>query len=306
MDMGLSDFQEGPLELRLWLNDPETFQPVCSARLDVHYIGKGDDQTMVLLHDWKSGLAMYKYCPPARSNWQMKVAAVIAAEEYGASWVRVELNRMEHQNPHVDSFDYDPDRLRKARADVFEALAGIHPGASRRPGDCCGFCPCKAHCPESAAMSMLPLPMAGTQAMVGRSKKELIAAKVATMTPEALAYVWRRSSIITNTVEAIKSRLKRLPAEELAKVGVRLGDGIGRDSIPGECTRDAIKHFVKMGIPEERAWQLLKVDLTAIAKEMETMKGIGEDAAKELVKREMSDKGWLKKTVGEPILREIK
>lgn len=306
-DYALADFVEGPLELRIWGNNPETLQPEVSARLDVHYIGKreGSDEQFLLLHDWKSGCAMYRYCPPAARNWQMKVAAVLAADEYGAKFVRVELNRMEHRNPHVDRCDYNEAQLESIRAEMREQLALTNdPLAPRRPGDCCGFCPCKALCPEAIGISMLPLPMADCQEMVGKSKKEVIAQKVAAMTPLAMAYLWRRSSIITNIVDAVKARLKTLPEAELAQLQIRLGPGTARVAVPPLHTKAAIEALVTAGIPDDEAWKMMKVDLGLAAAWFQENAKLSEDGAKERVRSIVEQ--WLAQNVGEKILRELK
>lgn len=307
-EFGIREFQEQPLELRLWLNDPTTFAAIASARLDAHYLGKTNHHRILLLHDWKSGSASYRWCPAAKDNWQMKVGAVLAADEYDADFVRVELNRMEHQNPHVDRHDYNRDELNKIKEQMLEQLASIGPASPRRPGDCCKFCKCKALCPENVALTMMPVVAAKIDTApvtrLSQAQKQALAESVAAISPSGLAYIWRRNNIIRATLDAVKERLKNLPTDVLTTLHLEATDGRTSYFIPQTHTHKAIETIVDLGISEDDAWQLLKVDLTAAAKLFQANRGLTEAQAKEFVREKLAD--CLSKEVSDKIIREAK
>lgn len=304
---GIEAANEMAHEERLWLNHPQSLTPIASARFDIHYVGtrKLTGRNAVLIIDWKTGSGFYT--KPARHNWQLKLQAVLAWKEYDATDVRVALNLMEAYPPRVDYFDLTGEDIQRAYAEMIDGIdRTMQIGAPRHATPMCNMCPCKQFCPEAVGMTLLPTIMANVTVQPDRKlpSEEEIKALVQRLGPEDWAYIFRRKSTIEKVLDAVKEELAKLTDDQLNRLGINRGKGQSRRSIPAEATRPAIETLVGAGIPEEDAWKLLTLNLTAAKEYVQLTQQLSEDKAKAWVQAKLEQ--FIKVNVGEPILRPAK
>ena len=240
----ISNFTEQPPETRLFLNWEETMEPAASAQLDVHFTAGAH----VLVIDLKT-----LYCTwltPAERNYQGRLQAVLAAREYDAKHVRMAFNKAMFGTSDV--VDYGEEDLSYAEASIFQRLwESKQPGAPRHAGMWCRNCPAVARCPESGAFAMLPsrVPVAGMSSTAD------VTALVETMTPDDLVAIFKKSSVISKILDAVKDRLKGMSAGELQVLG--LGKKPGRKLDPITNPLQAYLLLKRDGIPEADMWAAL-------------------------------------------------
>ena len=208
------------LEQRLWLTWPDG-SPATSAKLDVLFVAGSRG----LVIEWKS-----LYCSnltPAERNYQGMVQAVCAAKQYNLDQVRVVFNKAMFGK--IDMVEYGSEDLARAEGLIFQKLwAAKQPGAATHAGAWCRYCPCQPHCPSAAAYSLLPSVVAGVA--MGAKKSEVVDS-VARLCPADWKYIWERSSIIRNVLDATNACLKAMPADDLAELGLQIGEGRKLDPI---------------------------------------------------------------------------
>ena len=228
----LPAYTEGPREERLWLHDRTTLAPILSAKLDVHYLS--GEYALVL--DWKRG-----FCTSlvgSTGNWQLRVQALLLKQEHP----ELKLIRVGFVKPMfkaLDFTDYNEQDLQYCYDSILLTLWwSTQPDAQRVPGRQCLYCPAKAYCPEAGAYSMLPTVIAKR---VQNSNLMPWPMMVDAMSPEDLYKVWEMSSIVDKITESVKKRLKGMPKEQLALLGLELPEkGAKNDSffnVPGAFSR---------------------------------------------------------------------
>jgi len=213
----LETVDEGQRELRLYLNDPSTLKIVASGQLDRHYghFSKPNSRPHVLICDFK-GL-WSPHLTPAERNWQGRLQAVLAKKEYDAKHVRMAF--VKAMFGRQDVTDYDEAALGFAETSIFRAIwESEQPGAQRRAGPWCRYCPCKPFCREAALYSELPSVARG-----GALEETLKLVNL--MPPEDIVAVWRKWGEVEKIFEAMEARLKALPEEEQSRLGVRMKEG---------------------------------------------------------------------------------
>lgn len=281
---GISEFREGQRELRLWLHDPETLKPLTSAKLDKHFIA-GD---RVLIDERKS-----LYCTnlsPAERNYQGLVQAVLVAREYGATHVRVAFNKA--MFGRADVVDYSQTDLEFAERSIFYHLWETRqPGAQRRPGSHCRYCIGKPYCKEAGAYALLPSTVSPEPLSL---TKENITDLVSAMSPQDLAVMQRRASIIGKILDEVKARLKSFTPEQLAEIGFAFGKPRNTDSIDKvkECF-DELKTF---GISEAEIWSALKFSKIELIDALRRDQGWPKDRAIGFVKQHVEKFGSTKQS----------
>lgn len=280
-DFGITEFKEGPRELRLWIHDPETLRPLASAKLDKHFVAEGRvciDERKSL---WCSNLT------PAERNYQGRLQAVLIAKEYGASHVRVAFNKAMFGKSDV--VDYNESDLQHAERSVyFHLWETRQPEAQRRAGPHCRYCPAQTYCREAASFAMLPsVNNLGSGPVSVDATSEAIDTMVSLIAPRDLALLHTRSGIVTKILDAVKARLKSMTDEELNVIGLARGKGRQLDSFirVKECF-ESLKTF---GISENEIWSALDF------KKGELIKVLQRDQGWPKAKAE----GWVKQLVGE-------
>lgn len=290
------EWREGERELRIWINNEDTLEPECSARMDVHYIAS----RALLYIDGKTGAGTGS--GKAKDNWQCKVTAVALMFEYSALSVTVALVKPEafpngYADVHTWNFDELIDIDKQVRWHIDEAR---RLDAPRRAGPHCHFCPCKAWCAEGMSMALLPTVVAN--ASVELSKGE-IASRVATLGLPDLVYLWQRRGLIKDIQDAVAGRLRGQSEEVLSTYSIKLSPGKDTSYVPAGRIKDLCERLVLEGCVEADVWQCLKPDIAALNElAHKTQRGTKKDAA-----------AWMQSVLGdfkiqqsgEKILREI-
>lgn len=274
-DFGIVDFIEGPREQRIWVHWEDSAQRATSAKLDVQYITTQDDFKRMLVIDWKALWA--RWVTPAERNYQARVQAVCGRIETDARHVRVAFNKAMFGK--ADTVDYSEGDLNKALNSIYQALWEMRsPGAQRRPGDHCNYCPCKPWCREAVAYGLLPSVIAQRAQLPEVASPTLEKADVVLMVdamPVAdVARVFTRSAVVVKILEACKARLKKLDDANLQALWLMRDKGRKNDKITS--VKQAVDFLLLFGISEGEVWSALQFSKT------------------ELVKALMRDQGWSK------------
>lgn len=291
-----NDVTEGERELRLWMYDAQG-QPILSGKMDVHYILPG----RLYLQDWKSGGCVN--LEPAKRNWQMKICAVLARHYYGATHVRVGLNKMEYGTGVVDEHDYDEQGLAVAEWEIMRKLDEMkEPDAPRYAGKWCTYCPCRGgQCPEAAATTMVPMVVAGVATL---TDKDRIRELVSRLSVEQMQYVYSKRKTIEHIMDAVGDSLRDRTPSELSRVGFKLTPGKKTRKVSNSATEAAIgKLAAALSLTDEEAWKCLNLDLGACEEAAQKVKGLSEANAKRTVEGLLGE--LIEVKYGEPIIREL-
>jgi len=292
-DKNLDDCEEGPREMRVWLHDPLNFPELLgSVQLDAHYYNK--ERGCVLSVDWKSGFD--PNLPPSPSSWQLRFGAVALKREEYTDWMkecRVAHCKAQQKHTVNDYCDYaEADLEMSWQAMRLHLWESTQPDAQRHPGQHCTFCPCKPYCLEAGGYSLLP--------SVAAKEKDW-ELQVAQMQPKDLVRIWSVSTITEKIIEAVKDRLKAMPDEDLAAIGLERGKGRSLDPIvdvPGAYSA-LLKEFT-----EESVLKCMKLGKTELAKLAAESKGKSKEDAGKWVSSYL-DK-FIERKTSEAPLRRIK
>lgn len=272
----ISEFKEGPRELRLWLHDPETMEPLSSGMMDWHFIaGKH-----LLVGDFKS-----LWCPnltPAFQNWQIRTLVVLASREYDVETIRGVLVKPSVRFKKIDAVDYSKSDIEHSEKDILHSLwRAKQPDAPRYAGPHCSWCKGKPFCPEAASYSMLPSVIAGSELELSPVGP---VALVERLDPKDLALLWDRSSVIVKILDAVKVRLKMFSDEELSRLGLQKKEGRKLDPIVAtKALYDFLLNNEK--VSESELWEALSFSKGDLKKALMRDKGWkGEQTANYLTK----------------------
>lgn len=276
-DKALEEAEEGPRELRVFLHDPRTMKPIGSAKLDRHYIAKDprDKRVELLVIDLKSG--WNTQLPPSPKAWQLRYQAVcLFAEEYeGVTGARVAFCKPKFKCGAGDFADYSAMDLKYSLESImFHLWESTQEDAPRHAGKQCSWCPAKAYCPEAGAYALLPSVIANN-IVPTEGVKQLVGAD--------LVKIWEMSTIVNKIVEAVKTRLKLMPEDELEALGLYVNGGKKLD--PVTDTKGCF-HFLR---GEEHHWtepdvfKCLSFSKTDLAAVRMIEAGIGNKAAQEWI-----------------------
>lgn len=202
-------------EDRLWIKEKTTgkHERVCSAKLDVLYLGKKAALTM----DYKTG---YLKVTPAFRNIQARIQTIAVWHEYPRiERVRAGITAYRFRGSW-DPVDYQMPELQSAERELFFNLARTKDEfAPRIPGEWCRYCPAAraALCPEHASWAMLPMVHTGPEPL----KPKDAAAVAHKLTLAQLAYIIVRRPMLSNFMEAVAHRLQGCTDDELASVGLK-------------------------------------------------------------------------------------
>lgn len=221
-DKELVRMQELPREERLWLNDEVTMAGIMSGQLDRWYMGWNEAAEVFLaIIDGKSGFGTY--VPASQRSWQLRVYCCLAWKETGCINIRAAFVKPKMKADATDWTDYDETALRNSYTSIlFHLWESQQPEAHRNPGVHCRYCPAaqSGYCPQAGAWSMLPSVQAGN---ITPDKGFDYEAFVSALDPADLVKIISGMTVRHHIEDACKSRLKKLPAEELASLGLKLG-----------------------------------------------------------------------------------
>ena len=272
-DFGIREYVECPRELRLWLNDPVTCNPVSSAQLDTHFHDGGPH---LLVSDYKS-LWCTNLAPSYRS-WQLRLQAVLAWREYdGVQHVRVGfVKAMKGRTEHTD---YTLADLQQAEDSIrFHLYEASRPDAQRTPGLHCRWCKAKPFCKEASAWAMLPSVINGNVV-----PSDAVDAMVESMPENDLVLVWSKAAVIEKVLEAVKRRLKNMTDAQLNSLGLRKTPGRKLDPIVR--TKEAFDFFLSQQIDEAELWTALTFGKGELQKAIQRSTGWRGDATKGYLKQ---------------------
>lgn len=201
-------------EERFWIRDAN-LDMVMSAKPDATAIGKGrDGRTYALVLDFKSG---FLDTEPATQNWQVKTQAVAVRHEFpDVDVIRAAI--IQHRfGSKYDPVDFEWADIDQTWAELkFYLHLSKQPDAPRVPGSWCRYCRARGACPQAGAVALLP------QVAIPANEEEDAVAMVALLNVHQLESIRSRKPLIVAILDAVNDRMKQLPAEELALVGLQL------------------------------------------------------------------------------------
>lgn len=206
----------GERECRLWITD-EKGTALASAKSDAYYVS---DSETGLVWDAKTG---YLPVTPAFRNVQMRWQAMALWSAYPSlEKIRVVISQYRFVG-RPDECTYSVEDLKRSRNEFRQKLwEANQPYPIRNPGKWCRYCRGKSLCKEAGAMSLLPVAYSRLDASEVNS--EAITAAIARLSTEELAFLNDRGSTIEAVLKAVRTRLKALPPDELARVGLEKGE----------------------------------------------------------------------------------
>ena len=207
----------GERESRLWITD-EKGTALASAKSDAYYISSESEKGLVW--DAKTG---YLPVTPAFRNVQMRWQAMALWSAYPSlETIRVVISQYRFVG-RPDECGYSLEDLKRSRNEFRQKLwEAQQPHPVRNPGVWCRYCRGKSLCKEAGAMSLLPVAYSRLDASEVNS--EAITAAIARLSTEELAFLNDRGSTIEAVLKAVRTRLKALPPDELARVGLEKGE----------------------------------------------------------------------------------
>lgn len=273
-ELSIAGATERERELRLWLHD-ELLHPITSAQLDRLYVDGSSNHALVADFKglWSPNLT------PAERNWQGKLQAVVAAEELGVKHVRVVF--IKAMFAAADQVDYNLNALAYARQSIYQAIwESEQPGAQRRPGRWCTHCPCKAYCDDAVAYAQID------SARLSTTNGDPIAI-VNAMPVEDLVPVWRKRKLVEKIFDAITTRLEKLPADQLASLGLRLVQGRKNDKL--KDVKAAFAALLAEGYSEDEVFGIMTIGKAAAVEMIQNSTLCGKKQAEEWWEKHMAE-----------------
>lgn len=254
-EYGITDYEEGPREQRLWLNHPDTMAPMLSGQLDVNYLARPTGHALVV--DWKSGLG--KACGPANTSWQLRIQALLLSKEHsGLKTIRAAFVKPETWGDQLDYVTFTAFDLENIERYVhFILWQTQQKDAPLRAGEHCKWCPAKAVCEAAVREAMVPT------LVVPQPTPEKITPTVATdlvrLAPlEVIREVWGKRTAVKNIMDAIAARLRALPKEEQYRLWLKLMPGKPINRVTD--MKAVFIAFRRAGYPANEIWQALRLN----------------------------------------------
>lgn len=205
---------------RYWIRDHKLNQ-IASALPDVVHIGECEDGSLsALVLNLKTG---FKEQTPSEKNWQCRTEVLSVVEEHDnikTARAGIVASRLYSK---IDTTDYDQRDMVNIKRDIdFASWRSEQPDAPRNPGSHCRWCKARGLCRESATMALVV-----AQGVKFKNIQDSldVAELIKYLTPAQLKYVYDRRSLATEIIEGSVQRLKGLPSEQLALIGLKLVDG---------------------------------------------------------------------------------
>lgn len=206
------------VEQRLWLHTPtKARRKVASGQPDLFAYR---NRTAVLI-DYKFG---WFDVESAEANWQLRTLAAISKQSIDPEKVFVAIIQ---PKLGVDApAEFDVAELQRAEQDVLAiSTEALKKKSARTAGPHCTYCKAAGFCKEAKALAERPWEMVGSGAPVVELTKEMVEQAVEATTLEQCVAAWKMRRPIKWINDAVVSRLKTTPADQLAAVGVRLKPG---------------------------------------------------------------------------------
>lgn len=207
---------------RYWIRDHKLNQ-IASALPDVVHIGECDSGTLsALCLNLKTG---FKEQTPSERNWQCRTEILAVFEEHpGITTARAGIIASRLYTK-LDTTDYDARDFANIKRDIdFASWRSDQPDAPRNAGSHCRWCKARGskNCPESLTYAMVASQATEFSAI---NNSLDVAAVVGRLTPSQLKMVYERKSLAVEIMDASVQRLKGLPSDQLALIGLKLVDG---------------------------------------------------------------------------------
>lgn len=273
VDKGATITSQPHKEGRLWLKDSDGNKLASGQYDQLHIAGNH-----ALVIDGKTGWC--RRLTPSQQSWQLRLLAVLVWLEYdGLETVRASFIKPKLRHG-VDTVEYSIEDLMRSKNAIMQILwRSEQPDAKRTASDACYYCQCKPHCAEAKAFSLLPSVIVGLSTGDLPTKSE-VKDKVAMLQAHDLRYIWQRSTVIRNILDAVNDKLKSLPPEELSQLGLTIGKGKRIDPIVN--TEGAFK-ALEFVIPKS-LWSCLKFSKTAIVDALKSEKCMSDKDARQWVR----------------------
>ena len=251
-------------EQRLWARDADGLERTWSGKPDAVIIAEdpatGTRRALVI--DYKTGRGDVTQ---AAGNMQLRALAVLVAEEFVVTEVRVAIVQPLAGRPTV--CDYDDIALAVAKVEIDSIVRrATTPGQERKPNPAaCKWCSAKHACPEGRNLA---LAMAQPLAREGG---------VILLTPEEMAGFLHAARAAEAIIESVRDKARRmLEEDENAIPGWRLKPGVARESITDP--QKVFDRVAALGATPERflsAVTVAKGKLEGIVRELTGEKGKG-------------------------------
>lgn len=250
-------------EQRMWARDADGLDRTWSGKPDLVAIIQRDNGTRrALVVDYKTGRGDVT---EAAGNMQLRALAVLVADEFSVTEVRVAIVQPLAGRPTV--CDYDDVALAVAKVEIDAIVRrATTPGQERRPNPAaCKWCSAKHACPEGRNLA---LAMAQPLAREGG---------VILLTPEEMAGFLHAARAAEAIIESVRDKARRmLEEDEKAIPGWRLKPGVARESITNPQL--VFDRVAALGATPERflgAVTVAKGKLEGIVRELTGEKGKG-------------------------------
>lgn len=300
VDKDREDCYEGKRELRLFLNSPTTLEPIGSGKLDRHYVSLPHLLVIDLKSGWNPNL------PPSPKSWQLRFQAVLLWQEFeaqGVSDVRVAHCKPKSTYGASDVCDYSKQDLEYSLQSIlFHLWETTQPDAQRNAGSWCAYCPCKGFCPEAGARSLLP-------SVIAAESPDLMARKfdpaegVSLLKPVDLYRIWDASSIVGKIIDAVKARLKAMPKDELAAIGLELGKGKNIEEITNP--KAVLEYLIfKAGLTEDQVYRCMNFSKGSLVDVLRDKLNLTEQGAQQWLSANLNS--WIVRKTSEAPLKKIK
>lgn len=251
-------------EQRLWARDADGLERTWSGKPDAVIIAEdaatGTRRALVI--DYKTGRGDVT---EAAGNMQLRALAVLVAEEFSVTEVRVAIVQPLAGPPTV--CDYTETDLAVSRVEIDAIVKrATTPGQERRPNPAaCKWCSAKHACPEGRNLA---LAMAQPLAREGG---------VILLTPEEMAGFLHAARAAEAIIESVRDKARRmLEADPTSVPGWRLKPGVARESITDPQL--VFNRVAALGATPERflgAVTVNKGKLEGIVRELTGEKGKG-------------------------------
>jgi hypothetical protein len=284
-------------ESRLWLHDHE-LNPIASGQFDECLVSPPH----ALVKDLKSGWC--KNLSPSQESWQLRLLAVLVANEYGCNSIQVAFIKPKIKRDHTDLTHYFQEDIVRAERSIRDALWRSRQDDQQRvPGAHCRYCRGRHVCPEAATYAMVPF--THCRLPTGAEKAEVVSA-VQSLTPEHWKYLWQHDRITRTILDAAKECLKGLSDEDLTAIGLKKVDGKKLSPITAIA---AAFHALRDGPPgysltEEALLNCMKFDKEKLVDAMRATTGWGDKEAKQKLFKEILEP-YIEVKSGEKSITEI-